>query len=117
MFSTPWLRGTHDLNSPRGPVLPWLRSADALDTHDESFALAVAGGVTSVQVLPGSANAIGGQAFVMKLRRTAERSSTAMLVEPPYLLNESEPDPTLPFRWRHLKYVSLLCDRLRFWCS
>jgi len=47
------------VNSKKGPILPWLRSIDGLNTHDESYELAMAGGVTSVQVLPGSKNAIG----------------------------------------------------------
>lgn len=51
--------GTFDVNSKNGPILPWLRSIDALNTHDDAFELAIAGGVTSAQVLPGSGNAIG----------------------------------------------------------
>lgn len=51
--------GAIDLNSNKGPILPWLRSVDGLNTHDDGFELAIAGGVTSVQVLPGSTNAIG----------------------------------------------------------
>jgi hypothetical protein len=41
------------------PILPWLRSIDALNTHDASYELAIAGGVTTAQILPGSANNIG----------------------------------------------------------
>ena len=59
LLSAPFTRGTFDVNSPYGPILPWLRSIDVFNTHDEAFALAVAGGVTSAQVLPGSGNAIG----------------------------------------------------------
>jgi hypothetical protein len=51
--------GATDLNSPNGPILPWLRSVDGLNTHDEAYELAMAGGVTSAQVLPGSSNVIG----------------------------------------------------------
>ena len=51
--------GAIDLDSAKGPILPWLRSIDGLNTHDEGFQLAMAGGVTTVQVLPGSNNAIG----------------------------------------------------------
>lgn len=47
------------MNSPNGPILPYLRSIDAFNTHDEAFQLAIAGGVTSVQILPASGNAIG----------------------------------------------------------
>ena len=47
------------MNSNSGPILPWLRTIDAFDTHDDSIQLVIAGGITSVQVLPGSINAIG----------------------------------------------------------
>lgn len=51
--------GAFDLNSPHGPIVPWLRSIDGFNTHDEAFELSMAGGVTSAQILPGSGNAIG----------------------------------------------------------
>ena len=57
--SSPALRGASDSNSVKAPAQPWLRSIDGLNTHDESFRLAVAGGVTTTLVLPGSADAIG----------------------------------------------------------
>ncbi|KAL4247110.1 hypothetical protein ABKN59_001378 [Abortiporus biennis] len=101
---SPHLLGAMDGNSPHGPIVPWLRSIDGLNTHDEALKLAVAGGVTTAQVLPGSANAIGGQAFIIKLRPTTERSPTAMIVEPPHTLsNDSTSDTSQPLRWRHLK--------------
>jgi len=56
--------GAVDLNSNKGPIVPWLRSIDGLNTHDDSYELAMAGGVTSAQVLPGSKNAIGLRCFV-----------------------------------------------------
>ena len=59
LLSSPATHGAFDVNSPHGPVLPWLRSIDAFNTHDDAFELAIAGGVTSAQVLPGSGNAIG----------------------------------------------------------
>ncbi|KAI0340770.1 hypothetical protein BDW22DRAFT_1359586 [Trametopsis cervina] len=103
MLSAPATRGTFDVNSPHGPILPWLRSIDGFNTHDDAFALAIAGGVTSAQILPGSGNAIGGQAFFVKLRKTAERSPTSMIIEPPHNLNGSTPDDDAPLRWRHMK--------------
>jgi hypothetical protein len=122
MLSAPFMSGTFEVNSVHGPVLPWLRSIDGFNTHDEAFELAIAGGVTSVQVLPGSGNAIGessslqmplglhkvnwgvgGQAFMVKLRKTSERTPTSMVIEPPHTLNGSEPDLNAPLRWRHMK--------------
>ncbi|KAJ7028309.1 hypothetical protein C8F04DRAFT_1291263 [Mycena alexandri] len=84
--SAPALSGASDGNSLNAPILPWLRSIDGLNTHDDAYRLAVAGGVTTAQILPGSANNIGGQAFLVKLRPTVERSSSAMVLEPPQSL-------------------------------
>ena len=56
---SPALSGTQDDNSRKGTMQPWLRSLDALNTHDDSYLLSIAGGVTTSLVLPGSANAIG----------------------------------------------------------
>jgi hypothetical protein len=55
----PTLSGAEDYNSLKGTVQPWLRSLDGLNTHDDSYPLSVAGGVTTALILPGSANAIG----------------------------------------------------------
>lgn len=95
--------GAHSTNSHKGPILPWLRSIDGFNTHDDAFELTISGGVTSAQVLPGSANAQGGQAFMVKLRKTPERSPSSMVIEPPHSFNGSTLDPSLPPRWRHMK--------------
>lgn len=61
-FKYPWIpcaAGAQDTNSLKAPILPWLRSIDGLNTHDASYKLAMAGGVTTAQILPGSANNIG----------------------------------------------------------
>ncbi|KAG6854875.1 hypothetical protein C0991_012065 [Blastosporella zonata] len=102
VLSAPVLAGANDLNSVHGPILPWLRSVDGFNTHDESFQLSIAGGVTSAQVLPGSGNAIGGQAFMIKLRKTKEGSPTSMVIEPPHSLTRNNSENT-HVRWRHLK--------------
>jgi hypothetical protein len=59
VMSFPALNGAQDSNSYKGLVLPWLRSLDGLNTHDDSFELAVAGGITTSLILPGSADAMG----------------------------------------------------------
>jgi len=57
--SSPELNGaSYDDNSFKGPVQPWLRSLDGLNTHDDSYALSIAGGVTTALILPGSANVV-----------------------------------------------------------
>ncbi|KAJ7590873.1 composite domain of metallo-dependent hydrolase [Mycena floridula] len=80
ILSSPLLQGANDLDSKKGPIVPWLRSSDGFNTHDEGFRLAVSHGVTSVLVAPGDANIIGGQAFVAKLRKTSEGSPSSMIV-------------------------------------
>ncbi|KAJ7698627.1 carbohydrate esterase family 9 protein [Mycena rosella] len=103
--SSPSLNGARDSNSHAGLALPWLRSLDGLNTHDDAYQLSISGGVTTANVLPGSADAIGGQAFVIKLRPTAERSSSAMLLEPPFSLNGTYVDPFQRPRWRQMKHA------------
>ncbi|KAF7318200.1 Carbohydrate esterase family 9 protein [Mycena chlorophos] len=103
--SSPHLSGASDTNSHKGLAQPWLRSLDGLNTHDEAYRLSLSGGVTTANILPGSANAIGGQAFVIKLRPTPERSSNAMLLEPPFTVNGSEVDPFAKPRWRQMKHA------------
>ncbi|TRM69894.1 hypothetical protein BD626DRAFT_422385 [Schizophyllum amplum] len=103
--SAPELLGGDDTNSIKGLVLPWLRSIDGLNTHDDAYKLSISGGLTTAVVLPGSADAIGGQAFVIKLRPTDERSPSSMLLEPPFGLNGSDVDSSLPPRWRQMKHA------------
>ncbi|KAI0746214.1 carbohydrate esterase family 9 protein [Daedaleopsis nitida] len=99
VYSVPSVRGTSDGNSRKGPVLPMV------STHDDAFPLSVAGGVTTALVLPGSANAIGGQGAVIKLRHTEERSPTSMLLESPWETNTTVYDPKTSFRFRQMKHA------------
>ncbi|KAF9053390.1 hypothetical protein BJ165DRAFT_1447326 [Panaeolus papilionaceus] len=105
VYSSPALEGASDGNSIQAPIQPWLRSIDGLNTHDDSYELAMSGGVTTAQILPGSANSIGGQAFVIKLRPTDEKSVISKVVEPPATL--SAPNVTNPgwITWRHMKHA------------
>ncbi|KAJ3568395.1 hypothetical protein NP233_g5740 [Leucocoprinus birnbaumii] len=103
--SLPELEGSDDTNSMKGLTLPWLRSVDGLNTHDQSYELSISGGITTANILPGSADAIGGQAFPIKLRHTHERSTSSMLLEPPFTLNGTHVDPSLPPRWRQMKHA------------
>jgi hypothetical protein len=57
--SSPALDGAEDDNSFKGLTQPWLRIVDSLNTHDDSYELSIAGGVTTALVLPGSVNSIG----------------------------------------------------------
>ncbi|THG99949.1 hypothetical protein EW026_g2520 [Hermanssonia centrifuga] len=102
---SPSLSGSNDGNSRKGPILPWLRALDSLNTHNDAYRLSVAGGVTTALVLPGSANAIGGQGIVIKLRPPEDRSPTGMLLENPYSTNQTEYDTSAVFRYRQMKHA------------
>ncbi|EJD36586.1 composite domain of metallo-dependent hydrolase [Auricularia subglabra TFB-10046 SS5] len=104
VFSIPNSKGASgDFMSSDGPAVPWMRSIDGLNTHDASYELSIAGGLTSALILPGSGNAIGGQAFAIKLRKTAERTPSSKLIDSP--LNQTRIDPQHPPRWRHMKHA------------
>jgi imidazolonepropionase-like amidohydrolase len=60
-----------DGNEMTNPVTAGVRTIDGIWPQDPGIERAVAGGVTTIQVLPGSANLIGGRAVTLKLRRAA----------------------------------------------
>jgi imidazolonepropionase-like amidohydrolase len=64
-------KGTHDGNEMTDPITPSAQTADAFWPHDPGIERAVAGGVTLIQILPGSGNLIGGRALTVKLRPAA----------------------------------------------
>jgi imidazolonepropionase-like amidohydrolase len=55
-----------DTNESTEPVTPQVRAIDATYPGDLAFADALAAGITSVNVMPGSGNVIGGQAVLLK---------------------------------------------------
>lgn len=55
-----------DGNEMTDPITPHVRALDGLNWFDPGFDEAMANGVTTVQVLPGSGNLIGGQGAVVK---------------------------------------------------
>jgi imidazolonepropionase-like amidohydrolase len=55
-----------DGNEMTDPITPHVRALDSLNWFDPGFQEAVANGVTTVQILPGSGNVIGGQGVVVK---------------------------------------------------
>lgn len=53
-------------NEKTDPLTPHLRALDGFNPEDTSFADARSAGITTVQILPGSANVMGGQGVVVK---------------------------------------------------
>lgn len=60
------------VNERSGPVQADLRVLDSVDPRDGAFRRALAGGITAVNIMPGSANVIGGQTLYLKLRRSVD---------------------------------------------
>ncbi|NVB37584.1 amidohydrolase family protein [Pseudenhygromyxa sp. WMMC2535] len=71
VYASPELTAHSDGNEMVNPITPYARAADGFWPQDPQLAHALAGGVTAAQILPGSANLIGGRSFVIKLRPKA----------------------------------------------
>ncbi|WP_054710665.1 amidohydrolase [Bacillus sp. JCM 19041] len=70
----------HDFNETVNPCTPEVRAIDAINPLDSGFADARKAGITTVQVLPGSANVIGGETCVIK---TVGNTVDEMVVQAP----------------------------------
>ena len=68
IFGRPATGAAADGNEMTGPVQPGLRAIDAIDPNDPGIKMALAGGVTTANIMPGSGNAIGGQTLYVKLK-------------------------------------------------
>jgi len=65
----PDLSGTEDgneVNAATGPLTPFVRALDSIKAYDLATRMIAAGGVTSSLILPGSANIMGGEGFMVK---------------------------------------------------
>jgi len=69
-----------DGNEMTDPITPHVRAVDSLNWFDVGFDDAVANGVTTVNVLPGSGNVIGGQGVAVKT--WGIRPADRILLEP-----------------------------------
>lgn len=57
-----------DYNEMTSPCTPYVRAIDAIHPNDPALIDAMEGGVSTLQLLPGSANVIGGQGAIVKSR-------------------------------------------------
>ena len=76
VYPSPPLRAHGDGNEAIGPTTPGAWAESGLWPQDPGWQRAVAGGVTAAQVLPGSANLIGGRGVTV--RPVPQRGSRAM---------------------------------------
>jgi imidazolonepropionase-like amidohydrolase len=67
MFRVPGLEGNDDGKEATRPVTANMRAADGFWPQDPALPRALAAGVTTALILPGSANLIGGQGIAIKL--------------------------------------------------
>jgi imidazolonepropionase-like amidohydrolase len=73
IWPRPHVPGNEDGNEGSGAVQPGVRALDSIMPDDPGIRMAVAGGVTTANIMPGSGNVIGGQTVYVKLRgRTVE---------------------------------------------
>lgn len=67
-----------------GPIQPGVRIYDSINVHDSGFKRAVAGGLTTLNIMPGSGHLISGQTVYVKLRLEPKPKK----VDDLFLLNE-----------------------------
>jgi imidazolonepropionase-like amidohydrolase len=79
VYAVPSVRANADGNESTGPFKPEVRAIDSFWPQDPALRRAVAGGVTTIHVLPGSANLVGGQGAT--LRMTPQLSADEMRFE------------------------------------
>ncbi len=68
IFGRPNVPANADGNEGSGAVQSTLRALDAVHPDDPGIRIAVTGGVTTANIMPGSGNVIGGQTVYVKLR-------------------------------------------------
>lgn len=71
VYAVPATNSTADGNEMTGPFKPEIRAEDSFWPQDPAIERALAGGVTTIHVLPGSANLIGGQGVTLRLVRAS----------------------------------------------
>src|SRR5207253_173293 len=68
VWTRPGVPANADLSETSGPVQPGVRAIDAINPDDPGVRMATAGGITTANIMPGSANVIGGATLYVKLR-------------------------------------------------
>jgi len=76
VYPSPWAKAHSDGNEATAPTTPGVWAEHSAWPQDPGFQRAVEGGITSLQLLPGSANLIGGRGVVV--RPVPTRGSRAM---------------------------------------
>ena len=72
VYSSPAVKAHADGNEMVKPETPEVRAEDAFWSGDPDIWRAIAGGVTTMQVLPGSGNIVGGRSFTVHMDPKSE---------------------------------------------
>lgn len=83
VYSWPSVDPNADGNEMTTPVTAQVRALDSFNFEDPAILRAVAGGVTTIQVFPGSGNLVGGQSVVLKLKPEDGRLASVFAKAPP----------------------------------
>jgi imidazolonepropionase-like amidohydrolase len=68
VWAWPVVEPNFDGNEAIDPVTPQVRAIDSINFKDPAIERAIAAGVTTIHILPGSSNIIGGESVTIKLR-------------------------------------------------
>ncbi len=68
VYPRPGVDANSDGNEMTGPVQAIVRAIDSIHPGDPAIRMALAGGITTANIMPGSGNVIGGQTAYVKLR-------------------------------------------------
>ncbi|KNE58210.1 hypothetical protein AMAG_05022 [Allomyces macrogynus ATCC 38327] len=99
----PGLGAGQDTNEVAAPATPGMRTVDAFDPRDPALKQILAGGVTTILVLPGSTNLMGGEAFAFKTPTPASNSVDDMLLHAG--ITAANADQVGGYKWRWAKHA------------
>lgn len=94
--SYPALWGNQDVNDATDPLTPYFRVLDSFDPEDMGLQMILEGGVTTSQILPGSANIMGGEAFLIKHKLKGKTIESMRLLDAPRSLKVLTSCNTVP---------------------
>lgn len=83
VYSFPGVEANSDGNEATDPITPNVDALDSVNPQDPGFKRAAAGGATTVQILPGSANLIGGKSVTLHVIPNAYTVEEMVFVEAP----------------------------------
>ncbi len=106
VYPTPHVNAHADGNEMTSPTTPDVRAIDGFWTQDPGIHRAIAGGVTTIQVLPGSGNLIGGRAVTLRLEPATRAQDMKMVGAPSGLKMACGENPKRIYGSRKIKPMS-----------